>query len=465
MGFQTVIVPAVLLVAFLVSPASAAVTPAATTPGTTPAAAPGGNTTVPASCQKLFGLKTDAMVREADRILMTPEVCAAYEELIRRYNPGHCSQKGLSDPRVEGITRLNPSFAVALAKTLKEMPGNVGIISAFRTPEAQNCVGNGATMSNHKVGCAVDLSWDQNSCGSGACQWMLQNGSSKGVHIRMQHAPEWNHIEPKDLAACRAGKTIDIHTIAAASQGPGYPYAQQQALGYGQGIATAQGPCPTGYVYYNNQCYALSNNQPLGAAQQPFQASQPMQSGQPASIGQPSYPSTPVLPGTGGTVGTPNTNTSGNTGTGSTKDLNLVEAIINGTSTATGTTVGTAGTFTSNSLSSTASYGNDAPASDTLLNTATNAATNTLTIDQLTSSQGTFSTTDIGTAADITATSSNKGYIRVTLENLRRRLVYLLQVLGLMRRGAPAQEIKDLPLPQLIVPVDDTYRANPAIGD
>lgn len=432
--------------------------------GTTPGSGGGGNT-LPAACQQLFGLKADSMVRDADRVLMTPETCAAYEELIRRYNPGNCSQKGLVNPRVEGITRLNPSFVVALAKTLKEMPGNVGIISAFRTPEAQNCVGNGATMSNHKVGCAVDLNWDQNSCGSAACQWMLQNGSSKGVHIRMQHAPEWNHIEPKDLAACRAGKSIDVHAIVAASQGPSYPYAQQQALGYGQGISTAQGPCPTGYVYYNNQCYALQNNQPLGAAQQPFQASQPMQSGQSANIGQPSYPSTPVSSGTGGTVGTSNTNTSNNTGTGSTKNLNLVEAIINGTSTATGTTVGTPSAFSSNSLSSTASYGDGTPASDTLLSTATHAATNTLTFDQLTSSQGTFSTTDIGTAADITATSSSsQSFLRVALENLRRRLAYLLEVLGLMRRGAPTQEIQNLPLPVLI-PVDDTYRANPAIGD
>lgn len=369
----------------------------------------------------------------------------------------------------EHIGKLNDSFAICAARFFKAYTskyGTVQITSAWRSGADQARVSTSPT-SNHTRGLAVDVhpanqNYDQlmnfakDNPQFGVCfARPMYNGrpdlphmTAAGIGSRTEDCSKYGITK-----MCDAGGAFDPNAVTyrPPSSSGATPYSQITPLGTGQTVAnSAQGPCPSGYVFYNNQCYALSNSQPLGAAQQPFQPSQPMQTGQPTGIGQPSYPSTPISQGTGGTAGTPNTNTGNSPGTGSTNNLKLVEAIINGTSTATGTVVGTASTFTSDSLSSTASYGNGAPASDTLLNTSSHAATNTLTFDQLTASQGTFSTADIGTAVDITASSNGQNILRVALENLRRRLVYVLEVLGLMRRGAPAQEIQNLPLPQLI---------------
>jgi hypothetical protein len=386
-----------------------------------------------------------------------------YEYLKTHYTPGaESSREG-----GRGISMLNPDFACRLSKFLKaaDTAGQrINIGSAWRSNETQSVLFQRAVAkygstdaarkwvappgsSMHNKGLAVDLSFQ----GTGAQNWAHTNIEKFNLYFRMGHEP-W-HVEPKGGisggTAPGAGSPATSGPWPANDVSrtipPGYCIASIEPLQYVPCERLSQ--CPAGYVAYNGQCYPLQGNQPLGAAQQPFQQSQPMQTGQPASMGQPSYPSTPSSYGTPGNT---STNTDGATRTGSTNNLNLVEAIINGTSTATSTAVGTSGAFSSNSLSSTASYGDGTPAGDTLLSTATNAATNTLTFDQLTSSQGTFSTTDIGTAVDITATSSRQSFLRVALENLRRRLVYLLEVLGLMRHGAPAQEIKNLPLPQLL---------------
>jgi len=153
----------------------------------------------PLLCNELFGLPEGTIQMEADKKIMNPEVCAAYQFLISRYTPGPRSSTGLSDPKVEGVIKLNPDFALVVAKMLQSAPYMV-INSAYRTPEGQ---GSKDPQSNHIYGCAVDLGYDQTSCNSATCQWVLRNSGAYGLHIRMKYSPEWNHIEPIAKDACR----------------------------------------------------------------------------------------------------------------------------------------------------------------------------------------------------------------------------------------------------------------------
>lgn len=220
----------------------------------------------PALCNKLFNLPENTMVRAADKALMNPEVCEAYAFLITRYNPGPRSSVGLSNPKVEGITRLNPNFAVQLAKMMKALPGNIGINSAYRTPAGQ---GSKNPQSNHIYGCAIDIGWSQNDCGSQACQWFQKNGAGYGLQIRMPYAPEWNHIEPIGKDACRAG-------------GPG--------AGSGNGNSDGNGGAP-----FDEQIRKALGQQP--PPQPPPPPPPPPQTpSQSPSPQQPTLPSQPTLP-------------------------------------------------------------------------------------------------------------------------------------------------------------------------
>ena len=155
----------------------------------------------PELCDKLFNLPQGTITRAADAKVMSPEVCGAYQFLISRYAPGPRSSVGLSNPKVDGITRLNPDFAVALAKMLNAAPYML-INSAFRTKEGQGSVN---PDSNHTYGCAVDLKYAQSNCGSSQCQFVLQSGPpAYGLQIRMKYDPEWNHVEPMNVQQCRA---------------------------------------------------------------------------------------------------------------------------------------------------------------------------------------------------------------------------------------------------------------------
>ena len=119
--------------------------------------------------------------------------------LLTRYTQGGCSAANVS--KTEGIMRLNDDFATRLAKMLKAAPMNINILSAYRSPKAQRCANPKVTNSNHTKGLAVDMGWDQNSCSSAACQWILKNGPTYGIWIRMKYAPEWNHLEPTGAVA------------------------------------------------------------------------------------------------------------------------------------------------------------------------------------------------------------------------------------------------------------------------
>lgn len=171
---------------------------------TTPPAGATAPTAEEQECLNLLGVSQVGMLRDVDRqMLVKKEVCDAYKFLISRYTPGPRSSVGLSNPKVQGIVKLNPDFAVRLAQMLKAMPMQVMIASAYRTPEGQ---GSKNPNSNHPKGCAVDLAYLQSSCSQEACQWVLKNSAQFKLHIRMKYSPEWNHIEPIDIRACQEGR-------------------------------------------------------------------------------------------------------------------------------------------------------------------------------------------------------------------------------------------------------------------
>lgn len=189
----------------------------------------------PESCNQLFGLPEGTIRMDPDKGIMSSEVCGAYLFLISRYTPGPRSSVGLSNPKVEGITKLNPDFAVALAKMLKSAPA-MGIISAYRTPEGQ---GAKNPQSNHIYGCAVDLGYSQSVCSQIQCQWVLQNAPSFGLHIRMMWSPEWNHIEPIAKDACRSNGPGVGDPVAAPPSSSIANYARQ-LLGGSQSQPSSQ---------------------------------------------------------------------------------------------------------------------------------------------------------------------------------------------------------------------------------
>ena len=157
----------------------------------------------PESCNMLFGLPKGTIRGALDTKVMNPEVCDAYLFLMSRYIPGNCSQQ-VPNAKTNGITSLNPDFAVALAKMLRAMPFPITINSAYRDKNAQNCANPSAPSSNHTFGCAIDLTYPKDHCNSTACQWTRMNSGTFGLRIRMPFAPEWNHIEPTDFKQCRA---------------------------------------------------------------------------------------------------------------------------------------------------------------------------------------------------------------------------------------------------------------------
>jgi len=235
----------------------------------------------PELCNQLFGFQKGTILMEDAKKTMNPEVCEAYAFLISRYNPGPRSSVGLANPRVEGITKLNPDFAVALAKMLRDAPA-MGINSAYRTPAGQ---GSKNPQSNHIYGCAADLGYSQGNCSSAHCQWVLRNAPSYGIHIRMKYSPEWNHVEPIAKDACRNnGPGVGAPVANAPSSGLADSIRQSAGLGSSQESCTL----PDGLVV---PCSAIANQsapvgspgptgaptgasvprQTLPASQQPFQ--------------------------------------------------------------------------------------------------------------------------------------------------------------------------------------------------
>lgn len=223
--------------------------------------------------------------------------------LISRYNPGQRSSIGFGNPKVEGINGLNADFAVRVAKLLQDSPYFMTINSAVRTPQGQ---GSRNPNSNHIYGCAVDLQYtrdgttSQDDCHSEACRWIEQNALNNPykLHIRMKYAPEWNHIEPIDIAACRANKNGNPD-IAAPSRTPSSYLSQalrdylgggQQGGALGDMGGGAGGNVPTGIQGFGGGASPYSAAQPAegglpGISQQPYGAAQPYASAIPAGGG------------------------------------------------------------------------------------------------------------------------------------------------------------------------------------
>jgi len=166
---------------------------------------------LPAECDSLFHLPNGTSLQFSyDSKYLNADLCNAYSDLLKRYSLGKCSSKGITDLK-EGIVKLNPDFALALDKMLKDMDKQsvpVTIISAYRSTAAQECANKDVTDSSHEHGCAVDFNYDQNSCNSIQCKWIKANAHTYGLQMRLQYAPEWNHIEPgnsiADVNACKA---------------------------------------------------------------------------------------------------------------------------------------------------------------------------------------------------------------------------------------------------------------------
>src|SRR3989344_1554802 len=236
----------------------------------------------PELCDKLFNLRQGTITRPPDAKVMSPEVCAAYQFLISRYTPGPRSSTGLSNPKVEGVIKLNPDFALVVAKMLQSAPYMV-INSAYRTPEGQ---GSKDPQSNHIYGCAVDLGYDQTSCNSATCQWVLRNSGAYGLHIRMKYSPEWNHIEPIAKDACRNNsQDVGIQIASAPSSnlsdfarqlfGPNTPQPptsdQNCTLSDGRVVPCSSIANQGNMTNPNNMSLGTPPQQSLPASQQPTQ--------------------------------------------------------------------------------------------------------------------------------------------------------------------------------------------------
>lgn len=161
-------------------------------------------------CDKFFGLTLGTARFPWDGKYLNKEYCDAVKDLVRRYQaPGPCSSKGLSNPSIDSIIKLNPAFAVALDKALVQMSGKITITSAFRTPEGQRCANESATDSSHTYGCAVDIGSSKSICDT-ACQW-IKSHPNTGIQVRadpkscvLGSTPgECNHVEPTDYQACK----------------------------------------------------------------------------------------------------------------------------------------------------------------------------------------------------------------------------------------------------------------------
>ena len=253
----------------------------------------------PALCDQLFNLPATTVAGNTAGV-MTPEVCGAYQFLISRYTVGSCSQLGLTNPQVEGITRLDAKFAVSLANMLKAAPMNIRINSAFRTPQAQQCANPGVSGSNHSKGCAVDLQYNQHSCDTQACQWVRANAAQFGLQMRLQYDPEWNHIEPIQCA----GKSLGAAPTTAAP----FDNILRGLLGQNQNTQMNTAACVTSVsplvvaqpgTVPQSQCIWQAQQPPQLPAQ-PSGSTQPSASASPATSAsapttQPSTQTTPPL--------------------------------------------------------------------------------------------------------------------------------------------------------------------------
>lgn len=237
-------------------------------------------------CRKLFNLPAGTMTQEIDKkVVANPEACAAYSYLISIYRPGKDSARCIPNVQVNGITGLNPDFAIRAAKMLKEASnpslGGVGqfyINSAYRNQCAQGSANPNATakgfVSMHSKGLALDLIYPgggtNHDCSSAGYKWIISNARRFGIAQYDQiHKPvsgECNHVENTGQVAGGAGPGSSaaggsLPSTSQTSPTSAFGNMLRQALGLPQ----QQMPQPT--TPYQNVPQALS---PLSAFQQPI---------------------------------------------------------------------------------------------------------------------------------------------------------------------------------------------------
>ncbi len=176
------------------------------------AAGASADTLTATSCDSLYGLAAGTMGTAASEKYFNPTTCAAYQYLLTRYvGGGGQGVTGLANPQVQGITMLNPTFAVNLANLMKaaESAGYpLKIESAYRTCAGQLKVnprgyGGNCDLAPHTKGIAADFIYPDNGakdeCSSPAHDWLHQNAST--YHLGLYNdlhtyvGGECNHVE------------------------------------------------------------------------------------------------------------------------------------------------------------------------------------------------------------------------------------------------------------------------------
>lgn len=202
------------------------------------------------ACAQMLGF-TGQTINEATRkLIVNPEVCAAYRFLLERNGTGtrdtYCYRS-----QSDRILKLNPNFAVGLYKSLTEIEklyGGKNIIqSGFR------CQGG-----NHNKGCAADIIWrscqvnrrghaDSWRCSSDSFdapeqKWIDQNGKNApyNIHLRLRYAPEGHHVEPVNTQGCVTGGTV-----GGPGNAPSSPFTDTLRRALGLDAPKTQQPAPS----------------------------------------------------------------------------------------------------------------------------------------------------------------------------------------------------------------------------
>jgi len=228
------------------------------------------------SCDSLFNLPTGTISTASSAQYLNPTTCAAYQDLIKRYNPGTCSAVGFSNAKVQGITSLNPTFAVNLDNMLKagDAAGyHMMINSAFRSVAGEQCAnphgfGGNYSLSMHTKGLAADLQFpnDPNSRGgcdvgenSAAYLWVQQNDSTyhlgpyDQLHGHVNN--ECNHVE-----AISGSTSGGIGPGGGATSNTGMPQSTTAPAPYTTpGLGSTQAPVPGQIMNQDYYCMISAN--------------------------------------------------------------------------------------------------------------------------------------------------------------------------------------------------------------
>jgi hypothetical protein len=218
-------------------------------------------------CNDLLQLAS-SMGRAADSVFINQEVCDAYRFLLERNGTGTRGTQCYRS-QTDRILKLNPQFAVGLAKALAEIEKLYGgrniVQSGYR------CDG---TNGNHTRGCAADIIWrscQKNTRGhanpwrcssdtfdSPEQKWIDANGRNApyNIQLRLRFAPEGHHVEPTNTQGCITGPMV---SGSGAAPSAGFTESLRQWLAPQQQVqATPSQPA------ISSQPVSISQN-PLGA--------------------------------------------------------------------------------------------------------------------------------------------------------------------------------------------------------